>query len=248
MKKSSQEKFNQNIAVILAAGKGQRLGGITKNKPKPLLEVGGKPLIEHAINFIKNIGIENLIVVGGYHFNQLEKKVKQIDPSITVVENKEYECQNLLSLAKALPLVENRNLLVCNSDYVFKKITAKAVANNLKDIAVYCSFDLSGDDEDVMKVKIDKRGNMIEMSKQLADFQAIYTGVFFFESKYISELKKITAEVLESNKEKATVEWLFKEFIKKGHNIKVVDIGKADWYEIDTAEELEQARQELNNN
>ena len=239
--------MNDYTGIILAAGKGQRLGTITKNKSKPLLEVGGKTLIEHAIGFVKEIGIKDKIVVGGYYFNQLNNKVKSIDNSIAVIENKEYECQNLLSLAKALPLVKNRNLLVCNSDYVFKNTTAKAVSQSMKEIAVYCSFDLSGDDDDVMKVKVDRQSNMVETSKQLMDFQAIYTGIFFFESKYISELKKITSEILNGDKEKATVEWLFKEFIKKGHNIKVADIGKADWFEIDTTEELERAKKALNN-
>ncbi|MFH1426997.1 MAG: NTP transferase domain-containing protein [Patescibacteria group bacterium] len=243
---SSQNNIN-TIGVILAAGMGNRLGDLTKNSPKPLLEVGGKSLIEHAIEFVKNIGINDIIVVGGYCFNQLERKVREIDPNIKIVENQNFQYQNLLSLAEALPLVKDKDLLVCNADYVFKKTSAQAVSKNLNGIAVYSSFDLSGDDEDVMKVKVDQEKNMTEMSKTLTDFEAIYTGIFYFAKEYLEELNKVTMEILEADKEKATVEWLFKEFTKNGYKIKTADIGPADWFEIDTPEELEAARQVLGN-
>ncbi|MFH1822891.1 MAG: NTP transferase domain-containing protein [Patescibacteria group bacterium] len=243
---SSQNNIN-TIGVILAAGMGNRLGDLTKNSPKPLLEVGGKTLIEHAIEFVKNIGINEIIVVGGYCFDQLENKVKEIDPNIKIVENKNFQFQNLLSLAAALPLVKDKDLLVCNADYVFKKTTAEAVSENLNGIAVYSSFDLSGDDEDVMKVKVDKEKNMLAMSKTLTDFEAIYTGIFYYAKEYLEELNKVIAEILNLNKEKATVEWLFKEFINNNYKIKTADIGPADWFEIDTPAELEAARQVLGN-
>lgn len=234
-------------AIILAAGKGQRLGGITKDLPKPLLEINNKTLIGYAIDFVKNIGIKDISVVAGYHFEQMGKKVKEIDDKIQVANNPDFHFQNLVSFAKGLEQIGNENLLVCNADYIFRRTSAEAMAKNLNGIAVYCSYDLSGNDEDVMKVKIDGNKNLFEMSKQLTDFEAIYTGVWFFEAKYIRELREVVAEILEKeDKSKGIVEDIFKEFVEKGHQIKVVDIGKADWFEIDTPEELAAARKALN--
>lgn len=238
--------MNNFQAIILAAGRGQRLGDITKDLPKPLLEVKNKTLIGYAIDFIKDIGIEDITIVAGYHFEQMEKKIKEIDNRIKVINNSDFHFQNLVSFAQGLKQINNENLLVCNADYIFKNTTAKAVENNLNGVAVYCSYDLSGNDNDVMKVKVDEKGNLIEMSKQLIDFEAIYTGIWFFEKKYILELKKVTEEILKKeDKFKITVEVIFKEFIKKGFKIKVVDIGKADWFEIDMPKELKKARQAL---
>lgn len=226
-------------AIILAAGKGQRLGDITKDLPKPLLEINNKALINYAIDFVKNIGIEDIIVVAGYHFKQMGKKIQEIDKKIKVIDNPDFHFQNLVSFAKGLEQVENQNLLVCNADYIFKKTSAEAVAKNLNGIAVYCSYDLSGNDEDVVKVKVDENRNLIEMSKQLTNFEAIYTGIWFFEAKYIPELREVVEEILEKeDKNKTAVEAVFREFVKRGFQIKAVDIGKADWFEIDTSEEL----------
>jgi len=233
-------------AIILAAGKGERLDDITKNLPKPLLEINNKTLIGYVIDFVKDIGIDDIIVVAGYHLEQMKKKIKEIDNKIQVVDNLDFHFQNLVSFAKGLGYVKNENLLVCNADYIFKKTIAEAVAKSLNGIAIYCSYDLLGNDKDVMKVKVDEKKNLIEMSKQLINFEAIYTGIWFFEAKYILELKKVVEEILEKeDKYKTAVEAVFKEFVKRGFQIKAVDIGKADWFEIDTPEELEKAKQAL---
>ncbi|WP_414837798.1 sugar phosphate nucleotidyltransferase [Candidatus Nanosalina sp. VS9-1] len=60
-------------AVILAAGKGTRMRPLTDDTPKPLLPVAGKTIIEHNIELIKD-EVDEIIVVGGYMIDELEKK------------------------------------------------------------------------------------------------------------------------------------------------------------------------------
>lgn len=57
--------------VILAAGKGTRLRPLTDNMPKPLVEVAGKPLLEHIVDSLPS-AVKELIIVTGY----LEEKIK----------------------------------------------------------------------------------------------------------------------------------------------------------------------------
>ncbi len=60
-------------AIILAAGKSSRLYPITLNKPKCLLNVHGKKLIEHQIELLRLCGIDNILVVTGYLHEKIEK-------------------------------------------------------------------------------------------------------------------------------------------------------------------------------
>ncbi len=53
-------------AVILAGGLGTRLGDLTKTLPKPMVEVNGKPFLEHLIAYLKRLGISYFIVSVGY--------------------------------------------------------------------------------------------------------------------------------------------------------------------------------------
>ena len=55
--------------IILAAGRGSRMGNLTDEKPKCLLEVFGKPLIEHQIEALTKGGIEDIAIVTGYKVN-----------------------------------------------------------------------------------------------------------------------------------------------------------------------------------
>jgi len=239
-------KNNKITAVILAAGMGKRLGSITKGTSKVLLPVGDKTLIEYAIDFVKGVDIRDIMVVAGYCFGKVKKAVNEIDSSIKVINNQEYKFQNLLSFAKALEQTEDGGVFTYDADHIFSKETLEGVSKNLKDICVYCSYDLSGGDDDVMKVKVDKQGNIVEMSKRLKDFECIYTGMFFIEDKYISVLKKIVSDLLtRRGKEKTRVEMIFKAFIEKGFHVKVINVGKANWFEIDTSQDLELARKSI---
>ena len=53
-------------AIILAAGKGERMRPLTNTTPKPLLKVFGQPIIEHSIELLLQKGITEIYVVVGY--------------------------------------------------------------------------------------------------------------------------------------------------------------------------------------
>jgi dTDP-glucose pyrophosphorylase len=54
-------------AVILAAGRGTRMGGMTSGIPKPMLPVHGRPILEYVLDGLAAVGIENVLIVVGYH-------------------------------------------------------------------------------------------------------------------------------------------------------------------------------------
>lgn len=58
-------------AIILAGGEGKRLRPLTNDKPKPLLEVGGKPIIEWQIEWLKRSGVDSFVIAAGYMKDKL---------------------------------------------------------------------------------------------------------------------------------------------------------------------------------
>ncbi len=59
-------------AVILAAGRGTRMKGLTEDLPKAMLPIAGRPLLEHILLTLRNAGIERFVVVTGYHADRIE--------------------------------------------------------------------------------------------------------------------------------------------------------------------------------
>ena len=53
-------------AVILAAGEGNRLRPLTSSRPKPIIPIVGKPLLEHTILGLKSAGIDHILLIVGY--------------------------------------------------------------------------------------------------------------------------------------------------------------------------------------
>lgn len=97
-------------AIILAAGKGERMLPLTKNTPKPLIEVMGQPIIEHTIEILHKKNIYDIYVVVGYlseKFNYLSEKYK-----VKLINNPLYDkCNNISSMYFAKDFLENAVVL-----------------------------------------------------------------------------------------------------------------------------------------
>lgn len=69
-------------AVILAAGKGSRMGSITQQTPKPMLPIHGKPMLEHILERLTAAGIEQFLIVVGFHGELIEQHFRDSPISI----------------------------------------------------------------------------------------------------------------------------------------------------------------------
>lgn len=104
-------------AIILAAGKGNRMRPITDNIPKPLIKVNGVRMIDTAIHALKENGIDDIYVVVGY----LKEKFKVLE-GVKLIENPYYDsCNNISSLYVARNYIEDAIIMdgdqmIYNSD------------------------------------------------------------------------------------------------------------------------------------
>jgi len=105
-------------AMILAAGRGQRMGELTAKCPKPLLRVNGRYLIDYAISSIKLAGIREIVINVSYHGDQIKNALgdgMQHGVSITYSEEAE-RLETGGGIFQALPLLGTEPFIVVSSD------------------------------------------------------------------------------------------------------------------------------------
>ncbi|SMD37767.1 Choline kinase [Reichenbachiella faecimaris] len=138
---------NQNIktAVILAAGRGTRLGDRTKEMPKGFLEVGGETLIERSIRLLKANGIEKIVVGVGHKGTAYEDIQEQY--GLTIFYNDEYSTtESMYTLVCAAPHVSD-DFLLLESDLLYDNSALETILNSEESNVILGSgFTDSGDE------------------------------------------------------------------------------------------------------
>lgn len=107
-------------AMILAAGRGERMGELTHHVPKPLLRVKDKYLIEHAITAIKQANIQEIVINVSYHAEQIKQALGNgAKYGVTIAYSEEVErLETGGGIVKALPLLGDQPFLVMSCDII----------------------------------------------------------------------------------------------------------------------------------
>jgi MurNAc alpha-1-phosphate uridylyltransferase len=107
------------IAMILAAGRGERMRPLTDHTPKPLLPVAGKPLIEHTINQLVSAGFTDIIINHAHLGQQIEDKLgngNALGANIVYSPERDQALETAGGIVNALPLLGKEPFLVVNGD------------------------------------------------------------------------------------------------------------------------------------
>lgn len=103
-------------AVLMAGGKGERLRPLTEKTPKPLLEVGGKCIIDHNIDRLISYGVEHINVTVNYLAEQLEEHFAAPRNGVQVRTFREPKFLGTIGSIKFVDTFYNDTILVMNSD------------------------------------------------------------------------------------------------------------------------------------
>lgn len=104
-------------AMVMAAGLGKRMRPLTATRPKPLVELAGKPMIDHVFDRLRAAGVEKVIVNVHYLADALEGHLDTVDGlEIAVSDERDQLLETGGGLVKALPMIDSDPFLSCNSD------------------------------------------------------------------------------------------------------------------------------------
>ena len=108
------------MAMVLAAGLGQRMRPLTDTKPKPLVQVAGKPLIDHVLDRLCAAGVEHAVVNVHYRAEQIVEHVASRQrPQIMISDERGVLLGTGGGMVKALPQLGREPFLHMNSDTIW---------------------------------------------------------------------------------------------------------------------------------
>lgn len=237
-------------AIILAAGRGNRLGTLTNDKPKCLIEVNGRPLIEWQLSALRGAGIKDIAIVTGY----MAEKIKY--SNITYFKNDLWAKTNMVfSLLLARNWLENHVCIVSYSDIIYPSQTIEKIIKADGDLILpYNSAWLSlwekrfsNPLEDAETFQINEKGILIEIgrrAKTITEIQGQYMGLFKSSPKGWEKIDRFLREnILDIDTIDMTS--LLQNLIKKGVTIHTLPVND-NWFEIDNTTDIELCSSLLN--
>ncbi|MEM8792430.1 MAG: phosphocholine cytidylyltransferase family protein [Pseudomonadota bacterium] len=221
--------------ILLSAGQGRRLAPLTDDRPKCLVSIAGKTILEWQLLALEAAGVEHVTVVTGFKGETIETAIKVISPSIDVrcLNNPFYSVtDNIGSCWIARELFRDDTVLI-NGDTLFDARVLKRVLADARDPITVTIDSKATYDTDDMKVST-RDGRLLGISKTLEeDVTGESIGMLRFQgeggARFIDHL---TAKLRDPAALKLWYLSIIDELAKEG-GVGVVAINGLPWAEID---------------
>ena len=225
--------------IILAAGRGERLYPLTKNTPKPLIDLGnGETLLERQLSYLSNSNvIDEVIIVIGYLHAQIESKLKSFSTKLNIktIYNPFYEMSNNLITLWFSKYEMNEDFLIINGDNIIASDVIRDLVNTTNEgIFVTICYRDKYHDED-MKVNLDSNKKILRVSKEIKDGDAESVGLVKVSGEKFIKIYQDVLEELARNEDYLNKFWLetFNALSNKGVEINSFEIKVNQWREVD---------------
>ena len=216
-------------AIIMAAGIGSRLLGISNGRPKCLITTGKETLISRMIRLLRQRGVNDITVITGYMSNLVRQDLKD---EVSYLDNPFYRVTNsIASLWLARELL-TENVILMNADIFLEGTILDMVLSQTKDVVMMSDltrietadfrFGVDGD-------RILKTGN--KLTNEETDCE--YVGVARIDTNFICQFKKRLEFMVSKGDFNNWWEGVIYSFIEEGVDIFHEDIKGTFWTEID---------------
>ena len=258
------------IGVILAAGMAKRLRPLTDTRPKCLLPVAGRTLLERTVDAMHQAGITEFVIVTGYRADQI-RDFLNVQCSMLPCQAKSltlgHQCEhhgsrltgtfnvqylhnadyahnnNIYSLWMAGQVVRGREFLLMDSDILCDPAAVVRIALEPVSALAVNRHDLG---EEEMKVVVDSDMRITEISKTCRPEDAMgeSVGIEHITADYSEALyRELDQMILQEGLVDIFYERAFERLIPQGHTFRVVDTTDYFSYELDTPEDYQRAQE-----
>lgn len=248
-------------AVILAAGSGRRMGKYGEDIPKCMLPINGKPIIEWQLIRLKNIGLNDIIIITGY----MAETIKFA--GVTYFHNADYANTNMIETLMCAREALDTDVLISYGDILYTKKLARKTADSVADIGVaadnawrdYWLLRYGSTEVDLETLSLSTDGRINEIGKPVSSSAGIdlrYIGLLKFSPKGMSEVLRLYDE--KKNKDEHWIQSglpfkkgymtdMLHELIMAGFPVLPI-ITQGGWFEVDTVRDYEIASEIFNTN
>lgn len=229
----------------MCAGKGNRLYPLTKDKPKCLLSLGEKTILEHIIENFNIAGIEEIFLVTGYNRDLIEDLVKkrQFSGIRFIVNEKFAETNTAFSLNLALKEIDS-DFILLNGDVVFDKDILIELISHTEENCVVVDNTVNLNEEEVKVIALD--GHIQRVGKEFDPKDCL--GEAIGMNKISRSLIPWLSQVFDDLEDKGE----FQHFFEKGFDRICENSGRFGimltnkaWIEIDTIDDFYHAQNKI---
>lgn len=231
--------------IILAAGRGSRLGERTKDRPKCMCELGGRTLLERCLDTLEKAGISraDIGIVTGYRSDMFRAE------GVAWFHNADWERTNMFcSLTMAREWLEGETCIVCYSDIVFAPEAVEKLRESGAPLAItsYSGYwdlwKLRMDDplEDLETFRTDGAGRLLEIGLKPAgpaDIQGQFMGLLRFTPESWGWVEETIRHPLPKPVDKLDMTMLLQGMLGRGYPVQAIPTD-ALWLECDSEQDI----------
>lgn len=234
-------------SVILAAGQGTRLQPLTDHHPKCLTPLFGQPMIKRQIGVLRQAGIDNICVVGGYLFSKLDL------PHVQCIENKAYKTTNMVESMFVVPDLFDGvlDLLISYGDIVYEPRILDSILSGTHDINVVVdkgwldlwSIRMENPLDDAESLKLGNDGRILEIGKvpnSIDEIEGQYIGLIAVRASAATRIKEYCSKKQREDSnylKNMYMTELLQSLIEVGFDVGAVQI-EHGWLEVDSISDL----------
>jgi len=226
-------------AIILAAGFGSRLGGLTDKIPKGFLEIGNSSLINRSVECLLRNGINKIYIGTGYLSEHYEEYASHFPGLISCVKNERFANTSSMDTLYNFRNIINQDFLLLESDLLYEDRALSSLIESDQQNIVLASGRTSSGDE--VYINADGRGALLSMTKDKSAADCAFGELVGISKVSIKSYQDMCMIFRRQGPLDIDYEYVMT-YVKKPNNFIVHKIDDLAWCEIDDKKHLKRAK------